>query len=1243
MIRKLLFILFILFAGGGLYAQSGSLKGKILDAESGEAIPFANIVVELNGNQIGGGVSDFDGNYTIKPIAAGKYTVKASYVGYKSLQMDGVIINNDRVRFLDLKLISSTQNIEEVVVVEYTVPLIDKDNTQQGGTVTSEEISKMAGRSPEAVASTVGGVYQEDGEVKSVRGARDGATVYYIDGVKVRGSNNLPKSSIAEISVVTGGLPARYGDATGGVISITTKGASRSYFGGFEFATSKFLDDYNDNILGFNLSGPLVQRTIVDPNNPDNVYKEPILGFFIAGEGLYVEDQRPSAVGVWKANDEIIDSIARTPLLPSGGDEKIGIQTASFLNEDDFENVTTKQNVERTKGMLSGKLDFQPTKNIVLTVGGNIDYQKGNTYRHDRGTNNINGVGSGKGEISYWDALAYPNQLFNADNNAQYETSTWRTYARLTQKFGSDDNEGGLIKNAYYTVQFDYSKETFLRQDETHEDNFFNYGHVGNFNTYKIKTYEYGEDTIAGLNGYIMNNFRDTLVRFDPGSLNPEMTRYTELYYQYFGNPENSTEIQEGNGLLNGEVPDAIYGIVQNPGEVHNEYENWDNDQFRVTAYGAADIKNHEISFGIEYEKRTFRMYNMLPRDLWQLARDWTNFHITELDLANPIVGYVKDSNGDLIHDLDGNPIFNDTIQYNRLYNGSSQSLFDIKLRESQGMDINGLNWIDVDSYDPDELSVDFFSADELFNNGNTFVEAYGFDVYGNKLSTSSSFEDFFTKTYEYSGRQWYARERAPFEPNYVAFFAQDKFAFNDLIFNVGLRVDGYDANQMVQKDAYLVYDANQVKDQDIIAAEDVPSNISDEAYVYVDNKYDPRSIVGYRTDDQWYNAEGEQINDPTTLYRNGSIQPYLTAPNDRPGDKSFLDAFEDYKQAWSIMPRISFSFPISDEALFFAHYDIVTQRPGRWQSIIDPYDYLYIEQRAGSYFTNSNLQPEKTIDYELGFQQKLTNASSLKLSAFVREQRDMIQVRQLTGAYPINMKTFDNVDFGTVKGFTLGYDLRRTKNVLFKATYTLQFANATGSDATTGSNLIAAGQPNLRTTLPTDFDQRHALNVILDYRFAEGKQYNGPKLFGKDIFANAGANFVIQSGSGTPYTKRDINTDYVIGKINGSRMPWRTTINMKVDKSFAIKMGKGEEKKVTDLNVYVDVSNLLNTENILKVYSYTGNPDDDGYLSAAKNEQEIAQALDSDAYRNYYSMVINNPARYTLPRRVRLGVIFSF
>jgi hypothetical protein len=82
MLRKLLLTACLALAANTLlFAQSGTLQGKITDKETKEPIAFANIILESGGRQIGGATSDFDGKYTIKPLPPGKYNLKASYVG----------------------------------------------------------------------------------------------------------------------------------------------------------------------------------------------------------------------------------------------------------------------------------------------------------------------------------------------------------------------------------------------------------------------------------------------------------------------------------------------------------------------------------------------------------------------------------------------------------------------------------------------------------------------------------------------------------------------------------------------------------------------------------------------------------------------------------------------------------------------------------------------------------------------------------------------------------------------------------------------------------------------------------------------------------------------------------------------------------------------------------------------------------------------------------------------------------
>ncbi|MEA3444605.1 MAG: TonB-dependent receptor [Bacteroidota bacterium] len=283
-------------------------------------------------------------------------------------------------------------------------------------------------------------------------------------------------------------------------------------------------------------------------------------------------------------------------------------------------------------------------------------------------------------------------------------------------------------------------------------------------------------------------------------------------------------------------------------------------------------------------------------------------------------------------------------------------------------------------------------------------------------------------------------------------------------------------------------------------------------------------------------------------------------------------------------------------------------------------------------------------MDYELGFKQKIGNTSAISLSAFYREMRDMTQAISVIGAYPVfKYNTYGNIDFGTVKGFTMSYDLRRTGNISLRASYTLQFANGTGSSSGEGLNLVNSGQPNLRATIPLSYDQRHQLIANVDFRFFNGKLYNGPKLFGKDILQNTGTNIVIKAGSGSPYTKRSIVGNVMEGSWNGSRKPWRTSIDLTVDRDIILHWGEGEDKKQARLNVYLEIINVLDTKNVINVYSQTGNPDDDGYLSAAANQPEIESQLDEESFRNYYTMALQNPGMYSRPRTIRLGLSLSF
>ena len=283
----------------------GRLKGKITD-DSGEPVPFANVIVEKGGTQVGGASSDFDGNYDINPIPPGTYDLKASCIGLNPFVLRGLVIPANKITFYDIKMASGAINLNEVTVIDYEIPLISKDNTTSGQSITSEEISKLPVRSAEGVAASVGGVFSSDGEVGSIRGSREGA-VYYIDGVKVIGSTSVPQGAIDQVDVILGGTPAMYGDAMGGIINMTTKGPSRTWGGGIEAEYS--VDGYGHGRLGGSLQGPLIKSKKND--------QEALLGFFLAFDLNRNQYDSTSAVGYYRANDQWMDNIKKNPLTLS--------------------------------------------------------------------------------------------------------------------------------------------------------------------------------------------------------------------------------------------------------------------------------------------------------------------------------------------------------------------------------------------------------------------------------------------------------------------------------------------------------------------------------------------------------------------------------------------------------------------------------------------------------------------------------------------------------------------------------------------------------------------------------------------------------------------------------------------------------------------------------------------------------------------------------------------------------------
>jgi hypothetical protein len=395
-----------------------------------------------------------------------------------------------------------------------------------------------------------------------------------------------------------------------------------------------------------------------------------------------------------------------------------------------------------------------------------------------------------------------------------------------------------------------------------------------------------------------------------------------------------------------------------NVGQSYPSYFEQNASHFRFSADFSAEIANNSVDIGFEYEQNSVSQFDVYATGLWALMRQLANFQFSALDTAHPNISQAGTY---------------DKYTYNYLTDAATsaiQTQFDKSLRQKLGLPVNGSQWLQTDNYAPSEYSLSMFSATDLIGQGggSQYVSYSGYNYMGQLGSTNPSMDDFFNQK-DANGNNLYPI--GAYQPIYLAGYIMDHFDIKTMVFDVGLRVEQFNANQDVLSDPYLLYPAKKVSELPgtPLSGVSVPSDIGSNYVVYVNNSADPTSIVGYRNGNNWYNASGNLVQDPTviaTATSSGTIQPYLENTSQTTVG---ANAFTTYSPTTEVLPRLAFSFPITDKAQFFAHYDILTQRPpGEGYNVMNPIQYLYIQSYLGQILSNPALQPQETTDYELCF-----------------------------------------------------------------------------------------------------------------------------------------------------------------------------------------------------------------------------------------------------------------------------------
>lgn len=1297
-LRALALLLFLPFLA---HAQNGKLMGIITDATTKEPIPFATVVVKAGGQFQGGSTADIDGHYSVSPLRAGTYDVEYSYLGYvKRIEKD-VEISVDQTRRVNVALRPKTTEVEGVEIVQFKTPLVNPGTNQY--TLSDKDIKHLPTRNVNQIITTQPSIYSnDDGGKLNVRGARDGDNIVYINGVRQIGNAYPPVEAIASLSVITGGVPAQYGDALGGVVSITTKGAAEKYHAGIQYETSSLFDTYNYNLAGANFSGPLIRKPkrdetgeILKDSAGKTVYDHTILGVFTAYTYQYESDAKPSPYGYLKAKSDVQERLINTPLRRYTDEQGNAFyrSEADFLKESDFDRLKARPNSALNSNQFNITFDYQPSRNIIISLGGNADY----SYGRNRGAGFT---------------LSNQYNFFNSANNSYGEYLQYNAFLRFRQNFpelGRDSSKGFGLKNFYYQVQADYSRAFGQAQDPNLKERqeLYNYwgkfkerrgtvpgpavvqaNQKGQFYVYQpgtsniIDSFQIGTNADGTLPNNTLYQIRGNTItqglggqgggfEYEPSSAAGTMANInTQILTTEANTGEMNSffDLPRLGGLINGNFTNIGngYGNFTWPGQRETGYGWFENQMYRFSGQVAGDLGSHTLKLGFEYEQRINKSYGA-GFSPWTAARRLLNSHIISnlnrgTSLSTFSTSYLP--SGTRVVTIDPDLPVNTDADGNIL----NQSAYDKRIRQILGVPNNQL--INVEELDPSLANVKNFTVEELLGDGLTPIVGYqGVDPYGQSLKKRPSFYDFFTDTIN--------RPIDAFRPIYTAGYIEDKFEINDLTIRAGIRVDQFDINQPVLKDNYSMTRLTRVGEIDLSKFNSgtfqTPSNIGSDYAIYLDktaDEYQPGQegnfkIVGFRNGTQFYDATGKELTDYRVIAPDNNVYPLYDLTRLNSQQRSLqrsrgitLDGFQDFKPQTNVLPRLAFSFPINEESVFDAHYDILTQRPlgmaGNSRSgpitfdnYASPLQYYNLSRISGSPFIqNPNLMPQKKIDFQLGFQQALSKNSAIKIAAFYSEVKSLIQIVNVLGGYPNpGYRTNGNIDFGVIKGTTLSYDFRKTKGAGFSAnaSYTLQFSEGSASDF--AQALLNTSTPNLRNIAPQNWDQRHAFKLNLDYHTDEMK--NASKLVAA-IFKNSGINMTTFLGSGAPYTKDGGpwgGRSQIEGSVNGARLPWTNRTGFRVDKTFEFQ-GKNSSELHT-LNVYVYVQNAFNQINTLEVYRRTGRPDDDGYLSSQFGQNQISQGnianFSAETYAYYYRQLLLNPDYVSVPRRWRIGVTYSF
>jgi TonB-dependent receptor len=234
--KNLLLNTFLVFISVfSLNAQSGLIRGVIIDNEFQDPVPFTNIIVKEVGT---GTTSDFDGNYEIE-LSEGVYTLMFSFMGYETLEISDVKVSSQELAVVNVTMNTLAQGLDEVVIsvsasknTETSVLEFQKKSVSLVDGLSSQRIKSSGASNIASAVKSVPGVSVQGGKYVYVRGLGDRYTKSILNGIDIPGLDPdrntiqmdiFPTNILDNVIVIKSATADMPADFTGGIVDVLTK------------------------------------------------------------------------------------------------------------------------------------------------------------------------------------------------------------------------------------------------------------------------------------------------------------------------------------------------------------------------------------------------------------------------------------------------------------------------------------------------------------------------------------------------------------------------------------------------------------------------------------------------------------------------------------------------------------------------------------------------------------------------------------------------------------------------------------------------------------------------------------------------------------------------------------------------------------------------------------------------------------------------------------------------------------